>query len=73
MIFRNCYTYFHKLFGILSFSLPIVLCNDFSVELSNNFEANIEREREKEVHHNMSTFFPQLHLCHAVVILSQEI
>ena len=42
----------------LSFSLPMLFCNGFPVELS-KFEANIDGEREKEVEH-MSTFF--LHL-----------
>ena len=43
----------------LSFSLPMLFCNGFSVELS-KFEANIERDRKKEVEHNMSTIFLQL-------------
>ena len=43
----------------LSFSLPMLFCNGFSVELS-KFEANIERDREKEVEHNISTIFLQL-------------
>ena len=43
----------------LSFSLPMLFCNGFSVELS-KIEANIERDRKKEVEHNMSTIFLQL-------------
>ena len=43
----------------LSFSLPMLFCNGFSVELS-KFKANIERDRKKEVEHNMSTTFLQL-------------
>ena len=35
----------------LPFSIPILFFNGFAVELS-NFEANIEREREKDVEHN---------------------
>ena len=31
----------------------MLFCNDFSVELS-KFKANIERNREKEVEHNMN-------------------
>ena len=37
----------------------MLFCNGFSVELS-KFEANIERDRKKEVEHNMSTIFLQL-------------
>ena len=37
----------------------MLFCNGFSVELS-KFEANIERDRKKEVEHNMSTLFLQL-------------
>ena len=37
----------------------MLFCNGVSVELS-KFEANIERDREKEVEHNMSTLFLQL-------------
>ena len=36
----------------LSVFLPLLFCNGFSVELY-NFQANIERGREKEVLHNM--------------------
>ena len=43
----------------LPFSLPVLFCNGFSVELS-KFKANIERDREKEVEHNMWTLFLQL-------------
>ena len=32
----------------------MLFCNDFSVEVS-KFEAIFERDREKEVEHNMST------------------
>ena len=38
-----------------AFSLPMLFCNRFSVDLS-KFEANIE-EREKEVKNSMSTLF----------------
>ena len=38
-----------------AFSLPMLFCNRFSVDLS-KLEANIE-EREKEVKHSMSTLF----------------
>ena len=37
----------------------MLFCNGFSVEFS-KFEANIERDREKEVEYNMSTIFLQL-------------
>ena len=40
----------------LSFSLPMLFYNGFSVKLS-KFEANIERDREKEVEDNMSMLF----------------
>ena len=40
----------------LSFSLPVLFYNGFSVELS-KIEANIERDREKEVEDNMSTLY----------------
>ena len=36
----------------LPFLLPVLFSNDFSAELS-KFKANIERNREKEVEHNM--------------------
>ena len=51
---------------ILSFSLPMLFCNGFSVELS-KFEANIERDGEKEV--EMSTLFLQL----TQVLMSPEL
>ena len=41
---------------VLSFSLPMLFSNGFSMELS-KFEVNIERDGEKEVEHNMSTLF----------------
>ena len=41
--------------------------NGFSVELS-KFEANIERDKEKEVEHNMSTIFLQVN---QVLLMSQ--
>ena len=51
----------------LSFSLPVLFHNGFSVELS-KFEANIERDKEKEVEHNMSTIFLQVN---QVLLMSQ--
>ena len=44
---------------VLSFSLPMLFSNCFSMELS-KVEVNIERDGEKEVEHNMSTLFLQL-------------
>ena len=44
----------------------MLFCNGFSVELS-KFEANVERDREKEVEHNMSTIFLQLTQAQIVV------
>ena len=37
----------------------MLFCNGFSVELS-KFEHNIERRREKDVEHSLSTLFLQL-------------
>ena len=41
------------------FSVPMLCCKGFLEELS-NFEASIEREKEKEVKHNISMLFLQL-------------
>ena len=42
----------------LTFSLPILFCEGFLEELS-NFLANIEREKENDVKHNISMLFLQ--------------
>ena len=42
----------HTALIYLSFSLPMLFCNYFSVELS-KFEVSIERDREKEAEHNI--------------------
>ena len=58
----------------LSFSLPTLFCNGFSVKLY-KFEANIERDKEKEVEHNISTLFLQLTqvLMSRIVVLHSRI